>query len=195
MDLPRAASPAAVITAAGPPTSTTAGNNPPDFQIQTPPECFGIVECGLFRSNTFDSSSFPFLRSLQLKSMLLLSPEVPTREVSNWLDQNGVRLLHVGLLSRKQAGSSRPISEELIKDALEIALDIRHYPLMITCTLGVHETGTLVGCIRKLMNWSMNSIVVEYRAFAGSRARYINEQFIELFDLDLVTLPDAQFLS
>jgi hypothetical protein len=29
----------------------------------------------------------------------------------------------------------------------------------------------------------------QYRAYAGSKARYLNEQFIELFDLDLVTLP------
>ena len=31
--------------------------------------------------------------------------------------------------------------------------------------------------------------IAQYRAYAGSKARYLNEQFIELFDLDLVTLP------
>ena len=31
--------------------------------------------------------------------------------------------------------------------------------------------------------------VWQYRAYAGSKARYLNEQYIELFDLDLVTLP------
>lgn len=34
-------------------------------------------------------------------------------------------------------------------------------------------------------NWSHT----KYRAYAGTKARYVNEQFIELFDLDLVTLP------
>ncbi|EIE77595.1 hypothetical protein RO3G_02299 [Rhizopus delemar RA 99-880] len=57
------------------------------------------------------------------------------------------------------------------------------------CTSGIHETGTLVGCLRKLEGWNFSSIVTEYRAYAGSKARYVNEQFIELFDLDLVTLP------
>ncbi|ORX63430.1 hypothetical protein K493DRAFT_250082, partial [Basidiobolus meristosporus CBS 931.73] len=28
-----------------------------------------------------------------------------------------------------------------------------------------------------------------YRSYSGNKARYINEQFIELFDMDLVTLP------
>lgn len=63
-----------------------------------------------------------------------------------------------------------------------------------------------MGCLRKLEGWNFSSIVTEvikitvinissindefqYRAYAGSKARYVNEQFIELFDLDLVTLP------
>ena len=43
--------------------------------------------------------------------------------------------------------------------------------------------------MRKLQRWNFNSIITEYRSFAGARSRYNNEQFIELFDLDLVTLP------
>lgn len=72
---------------------------------------------------------------------------------------------------------------------------------------GIHESGTLVGCLRKLEGWNFSSIITEvngivlfhimvvnwiiqqYRAYAGTKARYVNEQFIELFDLDLVTLP------
>ena len=29
----------------------------------------------------------------------------------------------------------------------------------------------------------------KYRSYAGNKARYVNEQFIELFDMDLITLP------
>jgi hypothetical protein len=46
-----------------------------------------------------------------------------------------------------------------------------------------------IGCFRKLLNWDFNSIITEYRSFAGSKSRYGNEQFIELFDLDLVCIP------
>ncbi|ORY35197.1 hypothetical protein BCR33DRAFT_664638, partial [Rhizoclosmatium globosum] len=57
------------------------------------------------------------------------------------------------------------------------------------CTSGIHETGAFVGCLRKYLGWNFNSIVVEYRCFAGSKSRYLIGQFIELFDVDLVTLP------
>lgn len=50
--------------------------------------------------------------------------------------------------------------------------------------------GTLVGCLRRLQNWNLNSIVNEYRSFAASKTRYLSEQFLELFDVDLVTLPE-----
>lgn len=48
-----------------------------------------------------------------------------------------------------------------------------------------------MGCLRRLQHWNFSSIIVEYRAYAGNKARYVNEQFIELFDVDLITLPDS----
>ncbi|KAF0532949.1 protein-tyrosine phosphatase [Gigaspora margarita] len=83
----------------------------------------------------------------------------------------------------------QPVSEELIKDGLEMVLDIENYPILVMCTSGVHETGTFIGCLRRLQNWNFTSIMVEYRSFASNKARYVNEQFIELFDMDLITLP------
>lgn len=46
-----------------------------------------------------------------------------------------------------------------------------------------------MGCLRRLQHWNLSSIIVEYRAYAGNKARYVNEQFIELFDIDWITLP------
>jgi tyrosine-protein phosphatase SIW14 len=40
-----------------------------------------------------------------------------------------------------------------------------------------------------MQDWNFNSIVVEYRTFAGNKSRYQIEQFIELFDTDLVVWP------
>lgn len=83
----------------------------------------------------------------------------------------------------------KPVSEELIKEGIELVLDVRSHPLLVMCSSGIHETGTFIGCLRKLQGWNFNSILVEYRFFAGSKSRFVNEQFIELFDLDLITLP------
>lgn len=49
--------------------------------------------------------------------------------------------------------------------------------------------GTIVGCLRKLQRWNLTSIFEEYRRYAGPKVRLLNEQFIELFDTDLVRVP------
>lgn len=46
-----------------------------------------------------------------------------------------------------------------------------------------HRTGCLVGCLRKVQNWSLTSIFDEYRRFAGTKVRMLDQQFMELFDV------------
>ncbi|KAF9361143.1 hypothetical protein BGX26_005517 [Mortierella sp. AD094] len=204
----------------------------------TPPEQFGIVEPGLYRSDTLHPSHFPFIRSLNLKTAILLTPELPSRAMSNFFEENQIRLIDLALGSWKnnsnnpsnssninntsdgqtgqsltESGSSqsnsvalvtpsvpaapfqtswwKPLSEELIKDGLEMILDANNYPIIVMDTSGIHEIGTFMGCLRRLQHWNFSSIIVEYRAYAGSKARYVNEQFIELFDIDWITLPDC----
>ncbi|CAG8802325.1 9457_t:CDS:2, partial [Dentiscutata erythropus] len=157
----------------------------------TPPEQFGNVEKGLYRSDMLCPPHFPFIKSLNLKTILLLSPEAPTRSVGNFLEENNIKLvpLYESMKVWKSTPGWQPVSEELIKDGLEMVLDIKNYPILVMCTSGIHETGTFIGCLRRLQNWNFTSIMVEYRSFAGNKARYVNEQFIELFDMDLITLP------
>mmetsp|Transcript_28665 Transcript_28665/g.55730 ORF Transcript_28665/g.55730 Transcript_28665/m.55730 type:complete len:89 (-) Transcript_28665:17-283(-) len=67
-------------------------------------------------------------------------------------------------------------------------LDGRQYPLLVACQLGRHKTGMVVGCLRKIQRWSLSSIFLEYHRYAGGTRLQI-EQFIELFDTDLVNVP------
>ncbi|KAG0264323.1 hypothetical protein BG011_007071 [Mortierella polycephala] len=211
----------------------------------TPPEQFGIVEQGLYRSDTLHPSHFPFIRSLNIKTAILLTPELPSRAMSNFFEENQIRLIDLALGSWKHntntistsannsnainsggegqsgqgvgesgAGSGavgasytmntssipvapfqtswwKPMSEELIKEGLEMVLDAKNYPIIVMDTSGIHEIGTFMGCLRRLQHWNFSSIIVEYRAYAGNKARYVNEQFIELFDIDWITLPET----
>ncbi|CAG8582189.1 322_t:CDS:2 [Paraglomus occultum] len=157
--------------------------------LLTPPQHFGTVEKGVYRSDMLRPSHFTFTKSLRLKTVLVLSPEVTTRAVTNFLEENNIRLVHLGLKVWKPNIGWRPVSEELIKDGLELVLDVANHPILVMCTSGIHETGIFVGCLRKLQDWNFCSIVVEYRSYAGNKARYVNEQFIELFDMDLITFP------
>ena len=52
------------------------------------------------------------------------------------------------------------------------------------------RTGTVIGCLRKYQRWNLTSILDEYRRYAGQKVRLLNEQFMELFDTDLVSAPD-----
>jgi len=55
----------------------------------------------------------------------------------------------------------------------------------------------VIGCLRKLQNWSITSILCEYFLYAQNGCRNSEEKFIEsIFDVDLVSLPKVkpQFL-
>jgi tyrosine-protein phosphatase OCA1 len=81
------------------------------------------------------------------------------------------------------------MSEDTVLAAMDIILDPQSYPLYIMDHLGKHRTGLVVGCMRKLQRWHLSPIVDEYRRYAR-KVRLQNEQFIELFDTDLVRIPE-----
>jgi len=159
-----------------------------------PPEKFGIVEAGLFRSDIPSSINFSFLKTLQLKTALYLSREPPPPEATIFFEEEGIEMVNIGgpswvpsLARSSSLGSS--LTEEFAKKALEIVLNEDVHPLLVLCSSGVYETGTLFGCLRRLQCWALTAILHEYRSFARAKARGENEQFIELFDTDMVTLP------
>ena len=58
-----------------------------------PPERFGMVEEGVYRSNAITTTNFAFIQTLQLKTVLLLSPEMPLRAVTDFLKKQKVQLV------------------------------------------------------------------------------------------------------
>ncbi|KPI87311.1 hypothetical protein ABL78_3594 [Leptomonas seymouri] len=86
------------------------------------------------------------------------------------------------------------LSEAVVVSILHILLDPQYYPLLITCSKGRYRSGIVCGCLRKLQGWNLVSILEEYRRFAGNKSRADNEEFIELFDEELVNLelPDGR---
>jgi hypothetical protein len=45
-----------------------------------------------------------------------------------------------------------------------------------------HRTGCLIACLRKMQGWSLQSALEEYRDYAGSKARALDEQYIDQFN-------------
>ncbi|KAN0055474.1 hypothetical protein ACTA71_008586 [Dictyostelium dimigraforme] len=154
-----------------------------------PPLNFGMVADDLYRSGQPNELNFPFLEKLQIKKIIFLAPDDPTQQFQNFVEDQDIDLIHLGMDTHQNPWN--PISEEIVISALKIILNPDNYPLHIMCNLGRHRTGTVVGCLRKLQRWNLTSIFEEYRRFAGSKVKLLNEQFIELFDTDLVTYNDA----
>ncbi|GAB5589068.1 tyrosine-protein phosphatase required for protection against superoxide stress (By similarity) [Umbelopsis nana] len=155
-----------------------------------PPLNYGMIEEDLYRSGQPNELNFPFLEKLGLKTVVWLAPEEPNQRFCDFIDDQEVQLYHLGVISAVNAWD--PITEEAVLEALDIILDPRNYPMMIMCNLGRHRTGTIVGCLRKLQKWNLTSIFEEYRRYAGPKVRLLNEQFIELFDTDLVRIPETK---
>jgi tyrosine-protein phosphatase SIW14 len=85
----------------------------------------------------------------------------------------------------------KPVSEEIVKDTLEFVLNSQNHPVMIMGSSGINETGTVVGCLRRLQGWNLTSIIDEYRRFSGSKGKNVNELFIEMFDVTRISLPSS----
>lgn len=80
------------------------------------------------------------------------------------------------------------LPEPVVVSLLHVMLDPQYYPLLVTCAKGRYRTGIVCGCLRKIQNWSLLAILEEYRRYAGDKSRGENEEFIELFDRDLVNV-------
>lgn len=152
-----------------------------------PPTNFGIVEEDLYRSGMPNELNFPFLERLQLRTIIYLSTEDPSDKFSDFIDDHDIHVIN--LSSTESITPWKPMDEELVLSAMEILLDGANYPIYVLCRQGRHRTGTVIGCMRKLQMWSLSSIFEEYHRHAEMKGRLQNEQFIELFDTDLIHVP------
>ncbi|XP_066396278.1 probable tyrosine-protein phosphatase DSP2 [Miscanthus floridulus] len=83
------------------------------------------------------------------------------------------------------------IPEETIREALKVILGVRNQPVLIHCKRGKHQTGCVVGCLRKLQKWCQFSVFDEYLHF---KARSTDQRFMELFDASsLMHLTASQY--
>jgi tyrosine-protein phosphatase OCA1 len=159
---------------------------------RVPPISFGYVEENLTRSGLPISLNFSFLESLNLKKIIFLASESPDQQLLNFIEDHNIELINIGNMKGKNEIISvgGRLTEENVITSLEILLDPDSYPCHIMCNLGRHKTGTIIGCFRKLQKWNLTSILFEYRRYAANKVRVENEQFIELFDTDLVKFPN-----
>ena len=154
------------------------------------PKSFAVVEPGLYRSAVFSREHFGFIRHLKLRTVLYLASEEAPKAIKDFCVDEEINFINLGTMQPfSRAADWSPLRGDLSKVALENVLDATKMPLMTVCLNGVEQTGTLIGCLRKIQGWSFASIVEEHRRFCEVSARSFIEHYIEFFDVDLVTLP------
>lgn len=152
-----------------------------------PPTNFGPIEENMYRSGMVNELNFPFLEQLELKSVVYLASDEPSDKLADFIDDQGIFLHHLSTDDNDM--TVKPISEQTVLLAMNVLLDISLHPVLVMCSHGRHRTGTVIGCLRKLQRWSLSAIFEEYDRHADGRGRLANEQFIELFDTDLINVP------
>ncbi|KAJ2493695.1 tyrosine-protein phosphatase siw14 [Coemansia sp. RSA 2050] len=161
--------------------------NPGEFPDDMhPPENFAMVCPYIYRSGMPKKRNYPFLKKLKLKSILTLILEEYPHQNQTFLSNNGIRLFQFGVAGNKEPFADIP--EDVMCEALVTLMDRRNHPILIHCNKGKHRTGCLVGCLRKLQEWSNTSIFDEYRRYSAPKSRPMDQQFIELFDVRPVLL-------
>ena len=149
-----------------------------------PPENFAQVFPGVYRSSFPKRRNFDFLSTIGIKTILtLMLEEYPKANMTFYAD-NHMRFVQFGVSGNKEPFVE--IDEDMIRSALEFILDKRNHPLLIHCNKGKHRTGCLVGALRKTCRWALVPILEEYNVFAGSKPRFVDQQFIEFFDVTKV---------
>ncbi|KAI7821565.1 tyrosine phosphatase family-domain-containing protein [Gamsiella multidivaricata] len=165
-----------------------------------PPDNFNMVSTWIYRSSFPKKKNFSFLKKLGLKSILTLILEDYPDQNMKFLKENNVTLFQFGIAGNKEPFVQIP--DDKICAALAVLLDRRNHPILIHCNKGKHRTGCLIGCLRKLQQWSHTSIFDEYRRFSHPKSRSMDQQFIELFDsreawkvIDPKWIPDWKTLG
>jgi len=163
------------------------------FNRFVPPLNFAHVEEGVYRAGQPSSINMPFLESLELRTIVWLAVEEPNESVLAFADENELTIHHLGLAEGGNPWD--PLTEQCVIDALHHVINSSNYPLLVSCGMGRHRTGTVIGCLRRLQGWNLASALEEYRRFTGSRrSRVVNELHIEAFQRESVTLPPRDLI-
>lgn len=190
-----------------------------------PPDNFSMVEPGIYRSGFPGKKNFPFLKSLQLRTVLYLCPEEYPEANLAFLTAAHVQLMQYGVMGNKEASGQRrrqrgegaapgvdsqltltlvsfpplllsfsslstsqpflEIPQDILSLALLQILDTRNHPLLVHCNKGKHRTGCMIGILHKALGWSLSAIFDEYRVFSTPKERFVDQQWIESWQMDL----------
>ena len=88
-----------------------------------PPQNFGAVEEGIYRSGLPSELNYRFLESLQLKTVIVLSPESMDGQFSSFLEEFRIRVVYIQNATNDGFRGLSPVAEETVIEALNLLTD------------------------------------------------------------------------
>lgn len=159
-----------------------------------PPENFSMVASNVYRSGFPGKKNLPFVAAIGVRSVLCLCPEEYPDNSLEFFKANNIQVIQHGVDGNKAPDDREGMHmvPSIVVQALRALLDPANQPILVHCNQGKHRTGCVIGCLRRLQQWSLVSIFDEYRRFAGRKSRVLDLQYIELFDVSSVARSPAQ---
>lgn len=158
-------------------------------QFLEPPDAFGIVTQNISRCGTISPAHFNFLSLYDFKTVLLINEDNPIQRIADYLKSRGAKYTRIGIYSQRSSLQWRTQLDELVKLSLEYILDHDNQPMLISSSSTLHLC-TIIGCLRKIQGWDLCSIMEEFRRFTPEQTFSLYENYIEMFDFDLVNIPE-----
>lgn len=159
-----------------------------------PPLKFNTVQQDVYRGAYPREINFPFLQSLQLKTIISLTPEPITPQTDaklcQFIKDNNIQLIHIEC-EKLGKGKKRgvPLGYTAVLTAIDYIIHSQHSPIYIHCLNGGQVTSLLVACLRKLQFWSSLTIFNEFINFTTNIT--VNDRsFVDNFQGDIVVDPN-----
>ncbi|KAL6357388.1 hypothetical protein LRP88_07547 [Fusarium phalaenopsidis] len=107
----------------------------------------------------------------------LVKKEEFDHDLEMFVAQEGIRQVVFNMKGTKKEA----IPLKTMKSILSIVLNKENYPLLIHCNHGKHRTGCVVGVVRKVAGWDVESVVAEYKSYAEPKSRECDIEYLSSF--------------
>lgn len=156
------------------------------LEVFVPPLRFGCVQEDLYRGGYPRRVNFAFLASLNIKTIVSLTPDpidsTTDENLYKFAQDQGIRLVYIEC-AQSGKGKKRgvPMGYTAVVQALDLMIHAKNSPTYIHCLNGGQVTSLIVACLRKVQFWSSIAIFNEFINFTTSIT--VNDRsFVEGFE-------------
>ncbi|KAK9451380.1 tyrosine phosphatase family-domain-containing protein [Limtongia smithiae] len=173
------------------PAHAESTREPEEPELEDPPLLatplrYGTVQPKVYRGLYPRKINLPYLRRLQLKTILSITPEPLIPEIQEFCREQGIQMIHIKTPkpSKKKLVS---LTNDEVTRAIEIIISQRYMPLYMHCLNGSQISCLVIACLRKLSFWRTSSIFSEFSYYSDVTAA--DHKFVHEFAAE-IQLPN-----